>query len=82
LAGIFDVVFLVHQRFHQRYPSNRFAMVADSISGLAQMLRMVVSVNSVDHLNGHPKKSGGLPLVHASLHQPRGNWVKNVVPKG
>jgi hypothetical protein len=34
------------------------------------MIRMMMAVDSVQHLNAHPEKSRRLPLIDARLHEP------------
>jgi hypothetical protein len=57
------------------------AAIADRLRGRAQMIRVMVTVNPIEHFNAHAQKSGGFPFVDASLHEPsRGCVTQSVRP--
>jgi hypothetical protein len=48
--------------------NNNAATSADVLGGFLQMIRMMVSINTIKHLNRHAEETRGLPTVCA-LHR-------------
>ena len=48
--------------------TNNAATSADVLGGFLQMIRMMVSINTIKHLNRHAEETRGLPTVCA-LHR-------------
>jgi hypothetical protein len=66
LRGALPVGALLCQRYNQCLARP----VADRLRSGAQMIRMVMPVDAIEHLNAHAEEARRLPFVDASLHQP------------